>query len=139
MQCKDFEKKWTDKGPEGLSPASRRHQQTCEACRELIEQAELLSKELDSGSPVRMPVQLKMEILNKAANPYPRFQFTLNILAILAFIPLVLFNIYPITGLLSSVYIKLTTILLTSPLLSIAGMILFTGTILTIPLIKNRF
>lgn len=69
MQCKEFEKEWIDKGPEELSPASRRHLQTCETCCELIEQTDLLSKELGSGLPVRMPVQLRIEILNKAANP----------------------------------------------------------------------
>jgi predicted anti-sigma-YlaC factor YlaD len=139
MSCKDFEKEWIENGTEGLSLSSRRHLQMCNACRNLADGMNELEHELDRVSPVRMPEQLKRDILNRAVNPYPWSQFTLNILAILAFIPLVLFNIYPIAGLLGSVYIKLTTILLTSPLLSITGMILITGTIITIPLIKNRF
>ena len=152
MQCKEFEKEWIEKGSEGLSPASFRHLQTCEACRDLIAVMEGLTKELNLASPVRMPDSLKRDILDKAANPNPGIQFVLNIFTILAFIPLILFIILTFwsfipsalifikstTSFLNTIYLEMAGILLINPIFFVIGMILCTGTIFTVPLLKNR-
>lgn len=138
MSCKDFEKEWIENGPEGLSLSSRRHLQMCNACRNLADGMNELEHELDRVSPVRMPGQLKRDILNRAVNPYPWGQFTLNLLAILAFVPIIILNIHRISGLLQTIFIQMTTSLFTYPVLSAAGIILIAGSILTLPLIRNR-
>ena len=92
--CKTFREEYIKNGLEGLHPESIEHASSCEQCGELMEGMSMMKSTGNAASDIKMPQNLKMDILSGIPVYTPKLQsLILDGLTFIIFVLIAGFNI----------------------------------------------